>query len=297
MSLEPTSVTRLLELRGEFSNANIWPMQPMDIDPAGWLSNFDDEDQLVASALLESFVFFNEDMVSALLRSALASIAEQPDFDAGQSAWQSFLDSVLISFPAGEEPSPTDSGYHFVRKMRQVGFDEGRILDPPGMVNRIESLTEPAALILVDDIVGSGDQLVASWNRDYPLRSGGYTSLAEQWDEGKITAAYVVAPIVTWEARRRLAEDLPFMRVRAAHTLGPEYSALSEHTILVPEALREQLKDVVIKYAPRIGVSEDKAFGHGRLGLNLAFDHATPDLTLPLIWSSAAEWKPLRRRS
>ena len=288
---------RLLESRGEFSNASIWPMQPMEIDPAGWLSNFDEEDQPVASALLESFVFFNDEMVSSLLRSALASIAGYPDFDPGIGEWERFLDNVLVSFPTGEEPSPTDSGYHFVRKMRQFGFDEDRILDPQGMVNRIESLADPIALILVDDIIGSGDQMVASWKRDYPLRSGGYTSLASQWEEEKITAVYAISPVVTWDARRRLAEDLPFMRVRAAHTLGQEYSALSEQTILVPAALRKKLKDVVIKYAPRIGITEEKAFGHAQLGLNLAFDHATPDLTLPLIWSSTAGWKPLRRRS
>ncbi|VXC12591.1 conserved hypothetical protein [Arthrobacter sp. 9AX] len=297
MIAEPINVKLLLESRSEFSDSNIWPMQPMDIDPAGWMSNFDEEDRPVAAALLESFVFFNDEMVSSLLRSALASIASHPDFEAGIAAWEGFLDQVLVSFPTGEEPSPTDSGYHFVRKMRQFGFDEDRILDPQGMANRIEHQQNSVSLILVDDIIGSGDQLVASWNRDYPLRSGGYTSLAAHWEEKKIDAVYVIAPVVTWEAKRRLGEDLPFMRVRAAHTLGQEYSALSEHTLLVPGILRKQLKDVVIKYALRIGFSEDEAFGHGRFGLNLAFGHSTPDLTLPLIWSTAEGWKPLRRRN
>lgn len=269
----------------------------MEIDPTGWMGNFDDEDKAVAAALLESFVFYNDDMVSSLLRSALASIAADPEFETGPVAWDEFLDRALVTFPSGEEPSPTDSGYHFVRKMRQFGFSEGQILDPQGVINRVEKATEPVTLILVDDIIGSGDQLVESWNRGYQLHGGGYTSLQEHYDNDRIGTVYVVAPFVTSVARQRVAEDMPFLRVRTAHTLGPEYSALSERTILVPEPLRQKLKEIVIKYAPRIGLSEEEAFGHGRQGLNIAFGHSTPDLTLPFIWTSAPGWKPLRRRT
>jgi hypothetical protein len=88
-----------------------------------------------------------------------------------------------------------------------------------------------------------------------------------------------------------------FLRIRVAHVLGQEYSALSENTTLVPEALRARLKDVVVKYSTRIGIPEEKVFGHGRLGLNLAFGHSIPDFTLPLMWATAPDWKPLRRRS
>jgi hypothetical protein len=36
--------------------------------------------------------------------------------------------------------------------------------------------------------------------------------------------------------------------------------------------------------------------GHGRLSLAYAFNHATPDNCLPIIWSEGHNWKPLLER-
>lgn len=270
----------------------------MQIDPEGWLSNFDAEDKPIACALLESFIFFNDDMTSTLLESALASVASEPVFARDPSTWEYFLNNAVITFPTGEVPNPTDSGYLFVRHIRQnLGFSEEQIYDPSGAVNKLESQHVEVPLILVDDIVGSGDQVIETWERKYPLGSSGYSSLKDQWENDKVGSVYVVAPIVTWYAEDRLAKQYPDIKIRAAHTLGAEYSAKSDETALVPESLRAGLVDMIIKYAPRIGMTASDAFGHHDLGLNMAFDHAMPDLTLPMIWSDTPNWKPLRRRS
>ena len=290
--------TSLLTARTEFSKARIWPMQPMEIDPSGWLENFAPEDRHVAVALLDTFMFFNGEMTKTLLESALASLAAQPEYSDSPHKWESFLRRALITFPTGETPSPTDSGYMFVRIARQqFGFPESQIVDPQGAVVKVDASQEPVPVIFVDDIVGSGDQLIETWCRDYPLREGGFTSLNDQWEGGEIESVHVVAPIVTWAANQRLTEDYPYFGIGKAHILGPEYSAKNSRTVLVPEELRTDLTRVITKYSPKCGFSGKDAFGHNELALNIAFEHSFPDLSLPLLWSESSDWKPLRKRS
>lgn len=290
--------TSILDVRKEFSKARIWPAQPIEIDPTGWLGNFDDEDVDVAVALLESFVFFNDAMTKTLLESALASLAAQDNFSGDPEMWASFLRRTLISFPTGEDPSPTDSGYIFARMARQhFGFAENQIVDPPTAVKRIEESQSPLPIIFVDDVVGSGDQLISTWRREYPNRNRAYVSLEDQWNDGAIESAHVVAPIVTWMAKARLAEDFPYFKIGKAHLLTREYSATNENTVLVPEELRGDLLAVISKYADRINKTPEEALGHGRLALNIAFEHSFPDLSLPMLWAESEDWKPLRRRS
>lgn len=296
---DPTASTEpLLAMRSEFSRAGIWPAQPMNINPAGWISNFDEEDVEVALALLESFIFFNSAMTSTLLESAMASLAAETRFANDPDEWYSFLQRAIITFPTGEEPSPTDSGYLFVRMVRQeLGFAEGQIFEAGGAVRYVDKAKQAIPIIFVDDIVGSGDQLIATWKRDYRLANGGYSSLCDQWENDEIESVHIVTPITTWFARERLAEDYPYIRIGSAHVIGPEYSARHEQTALVPEGLRTDLNRIILKYAPRLGLREDEAFGHNDLGLNLAFEHSFPDLSLPMLWDESANWKPLRRRS
>lgn len=270
----------------------------MEIDPSGWLKNFDVEDQDVALAILDSFIFFNEAMTTSLLKAAMSTISTGKEFDGHPNIWNTFINRVLITFPTGESPSPTDSGHLFVRQARQkLGFSESQIHTPNSVVDFIEHSGTATALILMDDIVGSGDQLIATWNRDYPLVAGGFTSLSEQYKQGKIDAVYVVAPIITVTATERLSEDFSFMQIRAAHILGHEYCAINPNTNIVPEFLRERLHQVISKYSPQVGCPSNGSYGHGKLGLNLAFSHSMPDLTLPLIWANTPNWTPLRRRS
>lgn len=288
----------VLSLRSDFTQARLWPMQPMDIDPAGWLRNFDEEDSEVALALLDSFLFFNEEMTLSLLRSALASIAARAPFEKNAGTWNRFLENAVITYPTGENPNPTDSGHLFARHARtKLGFREEQICTPNDAVKLAESAQNPITLFFIDDIVGSGDQLVETWTRGYVLDEGGYTTLKDQFSEGKLAGVYVAAPIATEAAKIRLLEELPYFAVCAGHTLSADYSAGHDSTALVPAPLRSKLRDVVEKYAPRLECTLNEAYGHGGHGLNLAFAHSVPDLTLPLIWKDTPNWTPLRKRT
>ena len=288
----------VLNLRTDFTHARLWPMQPMEIDPEGWLRNFDDEDIDVSLALLDSFIFFSNDMTFSLLRSSLASIASYDSFENSGEMWREFLDKSILTYPTGNNPNPTDSGHMFARHARtKLGFREEQIYTPDAAVKAIESSTEPATLIIIDDIVGSGDQLIETWRRGYSLSSEGFTSLHDQFTAGKLSRVYIAAPIATEQAKTRLFEELPFIELCVAHTLSSTYSARNPNTVIVPNHLRSKLHHVIEKYAPRISCTPEEAYGHGQFGLNIAFDHSVPDLTLPLIWKATENWTPLRKRS
>ena len=109
-----------------------WPGEDkLDVDR--WLSNFDDDDKDTAKVLLTSFVFLSERVVESLLVDAYASLRrniKMADWNLVDGEGMKMKEpTVLLTFPTGEIPNVTDSGYLFARKMRQL-FD----LEESGMV-------------------------------------------------------------------------------------------------------------------------------------------------------------------
>ena len=70
------------------------------------------------------------------------------------------------------------------------------------------------------------------------------------------------------------------------------------------DEIPKRIGELLDKHVPGLIVPRyisDNGFtkrGYGNLGLQIAFDHSTPDATLPIFWAEArATWTPLVRRS
>lgn len=88
----------------------------------------------------------------------------------------------MVTRVTGEVPNDTDSGYMFARMARQqLGLDERQI-----MSNReaLETLLRegPRPVVFVNDFVGSGDQFISTWEREYEL-TGGTTASFQRLSE------------------------------------------------------------------------------------------------------------------
>ena len=81
-------------------------------------------------------MYFSEPMVNAQLLGAFQNLSRlvkgaHPSLITAQTHWQTFFDTLLITYVTGENPNVTDSGFTFARKARQVlGVPEDRIVDP-----------------------------------------------------------------------------------------------------------------------------------------------------------------------
>lgn len=286
-----------------------WPGEDkLDVDR--WLSNFDEGDKDTAIVLLSSFVFLSDRVVESLLVDAYTSLQrsiKMVDWDLVDGNGRKMKEpNVLFTFPTGEKPSVTDSGYSFARKMRQqFKLDESQIMDPAEVARVLSSRSandvNNTALVLVDDFAGSGEQVCKTLEREIRVKNEKSASIQALANEKGLRVYYCLL-VATGYAKKRLEREHNYLSVICSHVLGERYNIKSTNCAIVADDVRAKLCKLIDKYAdlylksPNVPNYVGK-YGFCNLGLTIAFQHSVPDATLPIFWAESSDWKPLYRRS
>jgi hypothetical protein len=293
------------QIRAEFDallQLNSW--SPAKIKPQDWLENFEVAEMPYALQMLHKFVFFSDDMTDHLLASAFHQISSQvargKSFKTAEKDWDSFCNSAIITYVTGETPNPTDSGHLFARKGRQfLGLSEDSFCSPDEAVRNLNTRGY-GHVVLVDDFVGSGNQFIETWQRPISVGRGNVASFKSLTAQQRISTAFYCNAVTTSAGAVAIAQNCPGVNVLAGNVLGPEFSFVSGHTRRWPAAAREIGERFVFSLRARYDFlaedeSEEDWRGFHALGLGLAFEHSTPDATLPIFHSERNGWQPLVR--
>lgn len=281
-----------------FSLINLWP-NTADLDASGWLSNFNDDEQLLAGHLLSSFVYLNKAVVSALFVSAFHQLSTSPHLKgptrSRRENWEWFRQNVVVTHVEGETPSTTDSGHIFARLARTaLGIPEINIVAPERAL-RILSSGSGRPIVFVDDFLGSGSQFSATWDRSYSISSAHESTFKAEVPHHS-TAIYFIPLIATKTGVDCVSKIAPQVSISAAHVFDGRDSALTTDSQVWPEDLREQGIEMIRAASSRAGIQVGDWQGFGKLGLCLSFEHSTPDATLPIFYHEE-NWRPLIKRS
>jgi hypothetical protein len=292
-----------IDLKIQFlADVHLWPGRER-LDPYAWLKNFTDSERPYALNLLNTFLYFNEELIDAMFRGAVSSLsstltASASSYAYARDAWRLFLANVLVTYVEGDPPRVADSGAVFARKARQIlGIADERIVTPANALTML--LDQPSrTVLLVDDFVGSGRQMKATWTRQYLTRDGARGSFSAAFRKG---ASIIYVPLIaTAHGIRVLAAECSGLRVCPAHVLDSKYSLTSADSILWPDSLKEKAPDVLRGASRRAGILGGCAVGWqglDDLALPIAFSHSVPDATLPLYYWEHSGWSPLVRRA
>ncbi|KAF1060747.1 hypothetical protein [Burkholderia gladioli] len=280
--------------------AGLWCRTPI-VRPAAWLNNFEKDDQVTAAVLLDHFTYFASGAVDQMLMSLYRQMRDGLFSRMGPKRALETLDNAVFTSVEGEDPNVTDSGNLFCRKLRQTArIADNRFMDPK---RALEQAKAGRLVVFLDDILGSGSQISATWKRDYLSEQPYSFADLEAIDGLHVIYATLVA---TRTGLDRLRADLTGLQVVAAHILdsadtvaGIPRSALKPDLDDIPGAIQRLLE----KYAPRLHVPQyleaacTRMYGHTEAGLLLAFEHSVPDSTLPLFWAAGPDqWTTLVRR-
>ena len=280
-----------------------WPSSK--IDAHGWLQNFDVSDRPYAAHMLGQFMFFSDEIVDALFLAAFQGLSNllRPGWctreEANQS-WNCFLNRAYITVVQGENPNPSDSGFLFARKARQVlGIPECQLIAPhEALKAAAEGFTGP--IVFVDDFVGSGEQFLKTWHRKHNIQGHGRMAFSDLSDSASRPIVYCNA-ILTERGRTRISSDCSSVILATGNIIPEVYNWTSASSLLWPEEERTKGIEFIRRASERLGLGEDGGGqrdwqGFHKLGLGIAFEHSTPDATLPLFhWEEG--WHPLVRRS
>lgn len=285
-----TLISQVLQKCEFFKENNFWLPEPK-MRPRLWIKNFDEEDQYVAAYLLDAFTFFNGSLVDQLFRSAYRSIG---DGTFGRPSLANSLSDACVTPVTGEIPNPTDSGWTFSRKARQVlRISEDRVMGNSGA---IQEALSGRTIVFVDDIVGSGNQFLETWRRVDSVSQHSFQSVS---NIRQFSAIYV-ALASTEDGLKRIQIEAPGVTLAVAHVLGKSstFLALTGVDQLKIENFLEKYHDRLKPREKHMQSKKHKKYGFDGCGLMLSFQHSTPDLTLPIFWAEGEnpEWVPLIER-
>lgn len=291
-----------------FAEVQLWPLQ-QKLDPLGWLSNFQDEDQEVALQALNSFAYFSNTLIDQLFLAAIRLISSAHITDEGDTytsatvKWNAFLDAAIFTFPARRRLTATDSGNLFLRKARALlRVDESRTVAPPEAIERV--LTRQASnVVFVDDFAGTGEQFIHAWEHKYThaSRTGYSVTFADLAREGSATFYYCPCICTATAAEAITAAAPGHFNLCTPHIIGPEFGYFGTDSAMWPTGMRDKGIDALLRAGKMLELPESNGSdpmdtrGYGHLGLGLAFEHAVPDATSPLFTLERPNWRPLWR--
>jgi hypothetical protein len=286
-----------------FVDVQLWPLHHK-LNAKGWLGNFTEAEKRFAAHLLNGFLYFCQDMVDQMLKIAFQGLSSRllqsgDSYLALQSKWQQFVDTVIVTYVTGERPNPTDSGFAFARKARQIlGIDENRIKSPEEALRCI--IQQESPVLFVDDFVGSGNQMIETWQRQFTV--GGLSTSFEKV-AAVSSATFYYCPIICTEiGRDRLRNYCPQVLLQPAHVISNRYNAVVPDSIFWPRPLWPTALSFLRSASTRAGIPDNDGNvndwrGFHKLGLALAIGDSVPDATLPIFYWEENDWIPLIRRT
>lgn len=273
----------------------IWEIQSSQLD--GWLKQFDGKTEEFFSACI---------LYKLILRSDRQLISGLQALFRGNLEWKVSLpagsfDGELVSLLSGasdpgirlvpvirETDPPTKSGPLILRMLKRALKLEQRWMCWPWQCAELaRKKPNIQTIIFVDDFSGTGVQ---------------FTKFYELWkfDELRNDIKFIYAPIMAHKTALNKLSGLTRLEVVTAEILDEDHSLFSPQSwndltggLISSEAAIAWYKDFV--KAKDLQLKTDD-LGVGELALTLGFGHATPNNSLPSLWTTKSSWFPLLER-
>lgn len=260
-----------------------------------WLSNLvTDEEQYLGARLLENLTFRSEPMVGSaighIMECILPSELRRCGVDVhGVDEFVTSLHSpgkdrpvrfVEVDDPHGRLPGK--SGAVVMRELRRLGGVDRHLTCLPENIANLPKSVE--CLVFIDDMLGTGAQFKAFCDK-YRLEQ----------EASKRTLIY--CPLAAFcTGLEHLAQECPWMKVFPVELFG------EQHRFFRSDAKRPEIwavdqvntvtdvRQFVSELCKTHGI---RAAGDYALELLLGFHHATPNNTLPIMYTQTATWNNL----
>lgn len=279
----------------DFAGTNIWSgIETLRL--RRWLGNFTTPpEKYFAACVLDRLVYRSSEQTCSLIRQlfqrslpdacrrrSLAAAA----VDNWTEALQGHADIGVRVVPViRDNDPPTKSGPLVARLFRRHLRLNERWMIWPWQVRRNRE-RGVRTFLFADDFLGTGHQF-RKFARRVQLR------------EALRNAEAIYVPLMAHQrGLDRLREKLPWLQCSSVEVLDYSYDVFSDsheyfaddHTNR-PHAAREYYVDLMM----RKGWADRRldVFGYGGLSLVVAFEHATPNATLPVLWTHRASFVPL----
>ena len=248
-----------------------------------WLNQFDSiRAQRLMFRVLQGIRFYDAGRIRVKLAEAHAIVRQ--GLTQRLQAGRQKRDDILISY-LGEVGK---SGVRYARLYAdQNGIYSDQVVDHPKLAERLAA-GNTQALVLIDDLLGSGDQ-ASEFVGDLDTKVG---DLLRKHD----TKVVFIALCGFAAAQRRVVEAIERLglsiELHICDTLGDEDRCFSEHSSVFPEA-SERVEAMGIAESVGKRLQRRQPLGYRNVQGTVVFEESCPNSTLPILWDSRGDWRPL----
>jgi len=292
----PEKIDKIINRSYDFIDSGIWSgitLERLDT----WFHSFKtDEEKYLAVKILESLVYRSEEQTIALAKQLFQRVL--PDlligtpYDKHRAEWLDIFgdrefDATsrcqyrLVPIIRTNDP-PTKSGPALARLYkRQLQFNEHLMIWPWQIGEEIEQGQK--LFLFIDDFLGTGKQFVKFYKK-YAISK--YGSDIE----------FVYLPLAAHEKGvSKVRELCKNIKIGTAELLVDKTNNFFNG--FDDTNSDAAAKDFYIKTSNKyLGLSSDSTLGYGKLSVTYAFEHATPNASVPLLWGNGKSFKCLLRR-
>ena len=271
--------------------AGIWsPLRARDVTE--WESQFlNENEKILAALILDNLIVRPKKQILSMLTDAISSSNladnDRHDFGLFEKISKRSKTSCSVLVPViGRSQAPTKSGPYILRLLQRQWNVKDQYLK--WAESALEMASDLNSIILIDDFSGSGSQF-----EEFLLETE-LSSIREKNEKIEVT---LFCAAIHRKAVNRIERQFPWIRIISADRLDDSHALFSPKSCeRLPSSVDvAMLKDAYEKCLERAGVKADSKFSHGFGDLELcyAFDHATPNNSIPLLWYESDTWRPL----
>lgn len=226
-----------------------------------WLSNFNDSEQDLAIKILSKIDYYSYNRILSVVQSKIERITLN-------------LEGKCIFLPIGE---PGKSGGSILYICQQIQGEKSIY------VNHIEDALNKLSissdvLVLVDDIIGSGNTF-CSWLKEILIMDEIGELLERLIEQSRVK---IVSIVVQEEGRQKINHEYPKIDVLGEDT---RKSFLQNGSVFGGYVRMKRYREFCYKYGKLL--YKKWPLGYENSQALIVFTHATPNNTLPIIWSDS----------
>lgn len=276
----------------------------LDIDTLhAWISNFKTtEEKYCALKLLDRFVFYSEEDIvrmidfgfyESILKRKIIDFEIANDFQVKNDVLLKFKSDFILNTRV--LPLLTDnlseSSLAMVRYLtNDIGFPERNILDLNNL--KSEDLEKSKNLIILDDFIGSSNQLHTFWNFTEIQVDGEAIfpkNLKSRFPNLEIEYFCLICTEDGYANFHAQTIDVG-LRITYCEMLTNKYKVFGKDSVYFNNEEVEVCKNVLDSLCQKQTID---LLGYKSLDYAIAFHHSIPDSSLPLFYSQTNNWNPL----
>ncbi len=270
-----------------------------------WLSNFASLDEkYCAACLLDRFVYYSETDIIRLLkygvmekyvRTQILEHETKNDFLTSELAIEGikndfFSDTSIMPLTAG---NPSESSYTIARYLSlEIGINELNIINPLNIDSNY--LSKFKRVLIVDDFIGSGEQIIDFWNtQDIQIdnQPSKMYELAARYKNIEFSYFCLVA---TEEGIKTFYDEDSVhnknLKIVFCEKLSDKFKIFGNRSVYFTIDEIEECTEILGNLCRTKGIGLK---GYNGLDYAIAFHHDVPDATLPLFFECNDSWNYL----